>query len=343
VVGLAVSNKHAAPVIDYGTPYLGTRRLATFTPPLWRRFLESPQFIDVTMGGARLLHRMAVGGKPIAGGDICYYVVNGLLGVFSASTTRETRSVFTYDAQRATDPAVIMPHDGYVSAQRREHMKAGTMSEATAGYYDGLFSSSHSPAVLAAAGGDLHTFTYRMAGWSAPLPGTDPSPRGAQARIMKRLGSIRLAAESLGSSKRQVLWGTVEDTLAAFDVTPGALVYADPAWPWAKEKGGDNPYSFAQHTLSSCILQREATTFKAWERTTRAIDIIEEVAGWIALAFAAGARTFVLSNQSTNWPEPMMVYNALAERFRMTGVQRHAEHGSLADTEYEVLWGIYEQ
>lgn len=324
--------------------YYGTRN-ADFFPGRFVRRAAGRMFIDITAGTGQFPYRMVTQHRtPVTLFERCPYVGYLLQAVFEGQAL-----------QFGLRPALPQGQlQGFLSQQATliDHI----FSAEVAARIDFLCThakATRDPALLHAIGRALNGFTFRSMNWCKNQPNGTPSPKVTVAeidskilRVLKELSEFAAGIPGALQKQSSVFIGDsvklVPQIGRATDAFKDAVVYADPAWPWAgsatSKASNDNPYVFAYEDLSSILEQKQLLLGTVWTRQAEE-RIRQETLGWVRGSFAAGARSFVSCTQDTNFPHPDVVRQwFIDEGFKVPHTMILHDRSASAAREYLNYW-----
>lgn len=328
--------------------YYGTRN-AEFFPQLFvDRARKGTAFVDITAGTGQFPYRMAAEYEvPVLLCERCPYVGYLLRSVFEGAIQNSA------SARNGKLPQGRMI--GYLS--KREDLVGTIFSSDMAQRIDHLAwyaREYQDEALLHCLGRALNnTFTYRSMNWSKSIakgkPSTSVSVAEIEGKILRALaevaeyhraishGVIAKSAVFLGDSVKLV------PRIGESGALRGAVVYADPAWPWSQGSAAkDNPYAFHYEELSSILEQKQLKLDTIWSRSDPD-RIRKEVVGWVRDAFKHDARQFIACTQDTNFPHPNAVRQWFVdEGFKIPHTMMLHDRSASADREYLNFWFFLE-
>lgn len=320
--------------------YYGTRN-ADFFPRLFvERAAAGKMFIDITAGTGQFPYRMVTEHKtPVTLFERCPYVGYLLRAVFEGEVNHS-------DILRAGLPPGEL--EGFLSKQMSD-LVGGIFSVPVARRIDYLCVHAQSfkdSSLLHAVGRALNGFTFRSMNWCKNQPGGEPNNlvtvEEIDAKVMRVLKEVKEFSHGIPGDLQKLSNVFIGDSVKlvpklgkATDVFKDAVVYADPAWPWAgsatSKASNDNPYAFAYKSLSSIL--DEIWTRRDEER------IRTETLGWVRGSFEAGARTFISCTQDTNFPHPDVVRQWFIDAgFKVPHTMKLHDRSASAAREYLNYW-----
>lgn len=315
--------------------YFGTRGPEMFSQYFHGQIAETSRFIDITGGTGQFPYYLATERKMRVGlVERCPYVGYLLKAIFSGEELQPVNWLTGED----DGPGVLtqMLKSGDVRIGR-------AINERVARSIDGfMLANKCNPLALHCMGRAItRCFLYR--GMSISRTTQDGSPTIAVLppqvfRIAKRTYE-RMAALQIQNKRHWVAVGDSTKVIGKIpaDVIRGATVYADPAWPYAKQFGSTNPYRLAYEFLSSIMVQRQLRLDKMWEIDSRE-QIYGDVATWIDTAFVRGAKQFILCSQDTNYPNEDTLLRWVMKHWRVKKHERSDDFSSFANRKYITYW-----
>lgn len=335
---------------EYSGGYYGSQRLDCFPPHLISAAKNCSRYIDLTCGGAGFpYYLLRAYHIPLLLNDINYYAYINADATFRNNWVRCYAEDWFEIFCRVTHPSNLssLSGSGYLSKNHGGPAQL-RVNDDLARYIDNLVVTfEDQPLVLSSVGRSImSSFTFRGVSW-AKKDGDGKrqvdsyTPEDFWVIMCRTAYRTIHFAELLphpNKFPRWVLNYNAKDYLQTKNpLLNEAFVYTDPAWPW-KDSGGDNPYSFL-YQISQILLQGSAQEPNYW--TNKDIDIIDQVAEWMSLAFEGGAKFFCLSTQSTNYPPPQILYNELRERFDEVNVSYIDVESHSQKTIFQEWFGLY--
>lgn len=326
--------------------YFGTRGPEMFS----KYFLSKVErhggaFIDITAGTGQFPYHLATEkGLSVGLVERCPYVGYLLQAVFTERTLDKPRWSGRLEAEEVVDIAFGKKRIGYLAGLRTTDRKVyDAFGKQTAMTIDSVMAcNQNNPLVLhcmARAIGRL--FLYRGVNISRT------TPKGGKTKDVGPLEVIDLAKRTYDRMMALRIenadhWVHVGDSTEVIRKIPkrviqDAIVYADPAWPYAKQFGSSNPYKIAYEFLSSIMLQRQLTLNKVWE-IDKLDQIHSDVATWINVAFDRGASMFILCSQDTNFPSEQELKQWVKTRWHIAKHERSDDFSSFANRKYVTYW-----
>lgn len=326
--------------------YYGTRN-ADFFPALFvQRAAAGKMFIDITAGTGQFPYRMITEHKtPVTLFERCPYV--GYL----------LRAVFEGEINHSDIPRVGLPPgelEGFLSKDKE--LVGKIFSAPVARRIDYLCVHAQSfkdSSLLHAVGRALNGFTFRSMNWCKNQPNGKPNLEVTvaeiDAKVLRVLEEIKEFSHGIPGGLQKQSSVFIGDSVklvpklgSSTEVFADAVVYADPAWPWAgsatSKASNDNPYAFAYEDLSSILEQKQLTLGGIWTRRDEE-RIRSETLGWIRGSFKAGARTFISCTQDTNFPDPHVVRQwFIDEGFKVPHTMKLHDRSASASREYLNYW-----
>lgn len=331
----------------YAGGYYGTRN-ADFFPQLFiERAGAGAAFSDITAGTGQFPYRMAQRyRKPVVLLERCPYVGYLLRAVFEGEVNQ------SHVARTGKLPAGYAT-EGYLLG--REDLVGRIFSKKMASRVD--FLAKHGQfhkdsALLHALGRALNYFTFRSLNWCvSQAKGTlsvDVEVAVLERHILRVLDDMRYFHGLLDGAVVKGSSVFIGDSVKLLPrvgrsgALHDAVVYADPAWPWAgsatSKAGNDNPYAFAYEELSSILEQKQLRIEGIWRRSDEE-RIKSETLGWIRDSFAAGARQFISCTQDTNFPHPDVVRQwFIDEGLKVPHTMELHDYSASANREYLNYW-----
>lgn len=325
--------------------YYGTRRADYFPERFVRQAEAGATFSDITAGTGQFPYRMATErSKPVVLVERCPYVGYLLRAVFEGKAGKS-------ELAKAGGALPAGQTSGYLSA--RHDLVGRIFSVEVAARIDFLarHAASTKDELLKHCIGRAicNTFTFRNLGWSTALAKGGKCTTLPISEFDRRL---QVAALDVVEFAQRIdpkiikassvhLGDTVKlaPKIAEGGKFKGAVVYADPAWPWTKEIAGDkNPYVFSFEEVSSIIDQKQHRLTEVWNRGD-GNRIKSEFLGWVKAAFDGGAKTFVACTQDTNYPHPNAVRQWFVDAgYRVATTMVLHDRSSSAHREYLNYW-----
>lgn len=296
--------------------YYGTRN-ADFFPRLFvERAAAGKMFIDITAGTGQFPYRMVTEHKtPVTLFERCPYVGYLLRAVFEGEVNHS------------------------------DILRAGLLCVHAQSFKDS--------SLLHAVGRALNGFTFRSMNWCKNQPGGEPNNlvtvEEIDAKVMRVLKEVKEFSHGIPGDLQKLSNVFIGDSVKlvpklgkATDVFKDAVVYADPAWPWAgsatSKASNDNPYAFAYKSLSSILEQKQLILDEIWTRRDEE-RIRTETLGWVRGSFEAGARTFISCTQDTNFPHPDVVRQWFIDAgFKVPHTMKLHDRSASAAREYLNYW-----
>lgn len=326
--------------------YFGTRGPEMFS----KYFLSKVErhggaFIDITAGTGQFPYHLATEkGLSVGLVERCPYVGYLLQAIFTDIKLDRPRWSGKLELNEKIEVAFGTKHIGYLAGLRTTDRKVyDAFSKPTAMMIDSVMAcNQHNPLVLhcmARAIGRL--FLYRGVNISrttskggktidvGPLEVIDVAKR-----TYDRMMDLRIDSADH--------WVKVGDSTKVIETIPervikNSIVYADPAWPYAKQFGSSNPYKIAYEFLSSIMVQKQLTLSKVWEIASEA-RIYADVETWIDTAFRRGASMFILCSQDTNFPSEQELKQWVKKRWHIAKHERSDDFSSFANRKYVTYW-----
>lgn len=312
--------------------YFGTRGPDMFSEYFLKQVDAAGRFIDITAGTGQFPYYLATErDKQIGLVERCPYVGYLLHSIFSGRPLEQVE--WEPEAKR-----------GYLFARGHADVKlAAIINKHVARTVDG-FAQANVGNLLA-----LHcigravnrlflyrgmTLSKKAADGRATIDIQPQEVLDVARKTYDRMAKLRL--------DRVRHWVQVGDSVCVLKMMPahiikGSTVYADPAWPYAKQFGSSNPYRMAYEFTSSIMLQKQLTLSKIWE-IDKLDQIHADIASWVDTAFARGAKQFILCSQDTNSPTEGELKEWVHERWRITKHERSADFSSFANRKYVTYW-----
>lgn len=330
----------------YAGGYYGTRN-ADFFPNLFiERAAAGAAFSDITAGTGQFPYRMAQRyKKPVVLLERCPYVGFLLRSIFEGEVHQSAV------ARKAKLPFGFT--EGYLSG--RKDLVGVIFSDEMAARVDYLAQHAlhhKDPALSHALGRALNYFTFRSLNWCKTQAkgklSKDVPVAFLERQILRVLDDMLFFRNQLDDRVIKASSVFVGDSVKLVPevgrggVFKDAVVYADPAWPWAgKANSGatnDNPYAFAFEELSSILEQQQLKLASIWTRRDEE-RIKSETLGWVMGAFKAGARQFISCTQDTNFPDPEVVRQWFIEAgLKVPHTQVLHDYSASAHREYLNYW-----
>jgi len=302
---------------NYVTAYYGSQALTSFPLSVMREIDAANAYVDLTAGGGGMVYHQADKyGKRVGYNDRCYYAYLGMSAVLEPAWDLDQPVTDWFeDFGRKTHPDNVQRlslGNGYLS---KLDTKAAKISDELRRYIDSLCVWFNQDALVLSTVGRVivNNFTFRAFSWCGSDPSrkkvSDWSPEDFWTKMMRAAMRARAFYNRLVPSPHEVLWGDAKHAAYEMNVE-GALVYSDPAWPWADT--GPNPYEWFHYDLSGILLQEDLPEIRFWQRGDFD-NIVRETAEWGTLVLERDARGFILSTQGTNAPVPEEVFRAVGE------------------------------
>jgi hypothetical protein len=330
--------------------YFGTRR-ADFFPQEFVDIAKSgSRFCDITAGTGQFPYRMVTEYKtPVLLIERCPYV--GYL----------LRSIFEGYIRACPYPgAMPLPQGSRIGyLPRRRDLVNDIFSPEMAARIDFLATHAQDTkdVTLSYAIGAVinSTFTFRSRNYcrtqSKGSLSIDVPVEKFDTKLYRVIDSLRqfFSAIAYKVLERNVVY--LDDSckmmpkLIASGLFEDAIVYADPAWPWAAKFSGaksDNPYGFHFEEVSSILEQRQLVLDELWTRDDHE-RIKADTLGWIDAAFKGGARHFISCTQDTNFPDPAEVRQWYLDLGYKVQDMTITDHSASANRDYINYWFILSQ
>jgi hypothetical protein len=290
--------------------YFGTQKLEDFPSDIAYAITSAPQYIDLTSGGGGMAYVQAITGQPVVANDRCYYaslctkVVLAYDPGFGALDVPALTWIEDFAAWIDPDELHWIAVDSFLAAKDRG--KGPKLSDDVLAYLD-LLLGLESDLVRGLIGTWLVTHcTYRGTGWAAKTAKSgstlDYTPDDVSQGIIRTAWRWRHFADKVPEgTDTQVYNLDALDALHAMDIEPGAVVFANPQFPWAKTQG-PTPFKFFTDKLDPLLSPEPLPTWREWPKN---MDVIgEDVARWMEAAFSRGVAKFIFAAQDTNAPPP---------------------------------------
>jgi len=310
----------------YTAPYWGTQLVETYPRRLMDLIAEQGAYADLTAGGGRYPYHVHTElGVPVVINDRNPYVVSYHRAVFTFPWTSKPWSEWLELATEATDPLKVQPVDGLITQDQQLLLPTETKQ-----YLDGL-TTREGPLptfiLRAAVAASLLTHcSYRGYGWAKTttekaLVSTIP-PNTVRSWVIQRINILY----QYGVHTKPHLCRVHNTDLFTWDPTTwppfpeNTVVYTDPAWPWNEANssaGSKNPYEFLTHLGYITHQLQPSPTTRFWSRKLPAEEIVGDVLKWMQNAKSLGAKFFVVSTQSTNYPPVETVYNLIQKQYEL--------------------------
>lgn len=311
--------------VEYATPMWRTQRPTVFPKSTMDVITSSPQFVDVAVNSGSMVFSRALASQPTASNDQNIFAIESLKSVLQCTTDLNVPRDDWFERFCANvhpdnlnyEPGYITDRFVYSPAKSRPHML-----RKTAVYLDTLLQRYPTSLMRACVGyAILRTYTWREVSWSRLskqgklIQGRRPHKLWEP--ICRRAWSLRLAAEEFAKTPtrrlHQISETSVLQAIRTFDIYTGAVVYANPLWPWMST---DDWSAYSQFTadLNSILMQCPVKTSN-WSDNRSLDTIYKEVTSWIEESFARGAGFFILNTQSSNFPQPDDLYSWLRTRY----------------------------
>lgn len=323
---------------DYAIGYFGTQtRYSSYVTTFYEPN-KYPLYFDLTCGGHGIPYKLARKGQRIAVNDRNKYVVACARSVFESDVIPGNRIEYVLERLREVEP-----HAGLLTAKvvaGGPVVRASGFRQEMAEFIDGCAKHFQGdPLFIAGLGKMLSNSTFRSLGWAntdamkVPIKDWtwefwfDKLCRNTLAFADRRAEMAEL------STGHQVFDGDALQAVKSVSDLRGAYVYIDPAWPWHPKYGTqENPYKFLAGDLVEVLVQGPPPDIQYWPMDNPQ-PIVDDVLSWITAAFERDAAVFVVSTQSTNFPDPTLVFDAIRERFgsnRVTIAENQEIRGTLA-------------
>jgi hypothetical protein len=330
-------------------PYFGSIEFDLYPPVLQQLIIDAPQYIDITAGGGNVLITRGMANQPVVGNDRCIYAAMSLQVLLQNALQLEIDRETWFEALcERLHPDNVTPVNGYMTACSRKNVFP-FLNPGTARYLDGLC-ATNDPVFQVAVGQTLMRLTsFRFVAPARITQTGVPTEAFLEmdcfAGAAKGLLRSRITAEYLARfpayQQHQVFIGDALDALHTAHIIPGAVVYADPAWPWGTDRPmtAHNPYKFQSEVITSCMVQQQQVEIPFWtvnnpERT------LQDITAWIATALEHGVEHFILATQSTNDPNPELVFEHLLQKFPHVSVLQEDVYSSVSNQQYIHYFGV---
>lgn len=300
--------------LRYRTPYFGKQKWDEIPEEVQAIISAAPEYADFTMGGAEVPFLQAARGATVYGNDRCYYAFcaahAGMANDFEGMTTAKMHDLIN-----------VMPHPGGYIATYVPIAVPNIVKQ----YADTLLTMyAHNLAWRGVVGRTIaRIWTDKRRRW-LDVPEVGLTIAEFQGEVLKDAIACQ-AYTSIIDAARGGVYLTNTDALSAIHATTPqtneAVAYVDPAWPWAEEfvkSEGENPYLFVTYELSAAVAQKRIPEIPYFWRTGdrgAAQLIMDDVLGWVQEAFDRGWSKFIVSTQSTNFPNPGWVQTILGRTF----------------------------
>ena len=328
--------------------YFGVRRAEFFTSEFKAHVNQCESFTDLTAGTGQFPYSLAESGFPTYANDRCYYAATILQCLFNKSTVTVdheewVRSVYT----RLLPGNMKKLEPGLLCEKHLMAPKSGRrFREDTGIYIDsvGKIIPKTAHYLRYGIGRTMLRWTFHgRRGFCTKAPDgrslATITPEEVHAWIINAAARVKTYHDRLPDTPHAASYG---DALKALDKHPikDGFVYIDPAWPWAPQFGGGNPYQFFTDVVSSVAAAKQLN-IPPWEVDNHEA-ILNEVTSWMERAFENGAKMFCVCTQDTNDPPGEVVYGWMRKRFKERALITLNDWSAAATRNYINWWGIYE-
>jgi hypothetical protein len=331
---------------NVASPYWGIQELDSFPEAVLEVFNAGERYVDITAGGGGMVFERAKH-QPVHGNDrnpfaaAAFQVANHIQNAPNSGPSELTRPGATF-----------LNRPGWISSNQGTNA-VPLLSHALAEYVDGLCQASFVSSYFATRV-LLKNFSSRARAWDKDLTGTQDV--GTSVDDFHKMFIMEYAAFANEVTSMHAISGTNQPAEnCGWFIFPGDVVYSDPAWPWTKDAsmqrnytvGNDpteNPYTFLTCAVGSIYLQRDliGNNVPFWTQDDPT-QIYSDCYTWISNAFLADAKTFVLSTQGTNFPDPSELYVELESRgLKLDQVVQKQAYTRNSKTPFVEYFGVFQ-
>jgi len=328
-------------ISDKPTVYWGTQSLDEMPDVVQHRAFESPQYIDLTAGGAQIPLHYARHGIAVGVNDRNPYAHYGHKASMQATPDDAN---YTEPMLRTAYAEVLLGIDPVEGWTTRNSQLAAIAPISICRHIDGIVRIH--PEFAAAVGRTLVKY-YRADDKRSWTPTWTESLTTFKTQVVESLvEQWKMRVSLLTASPVQCTNADADDALDEMHIVPGAMCYIDPAWPWQKQYVADdavNPYEFYTYEVGGIVTQKDVPHIDFWSNDDDTTPM-RDVASWIGKAFDRGAGSFCVSTQSTNSPDPEEVFDYLEHErgFKRVAHDTREAHSSWDGQTYTDMFTIYE-
>jgi hypothetical protein len=286
------------------------------------------RYIDLVAGGCGTPYQLLKDGRvdSVTTNDLSYY------SYACAKTTFNPEKKYTLvELQTMLDAE---PTSGYMTLHKEKNSK--WWSDEQLAYLDGYCIKNKDNHIALAALGKtiLSKYTFRGLGFARKTTNGIVLKEIPVEDIIRDIYTRLVEFNNLAvevPNNNDTINGDANNMVNEYTNFKDAVVYADPAWPWHPNYGGDTGtgYEFLSIDLSS-ILKQQLLEFKLPWNISREKQIYDDVTLWISTALNKGAVQFVINSQDTNFPTMTDLDNHLRKTFNVVNKHTHVAFTSLA-------------
>jgi len=307
---------------------------------------EYSRYIDLTSGGMGTPYYLCTTKKiPVTVNDISYYSYCCGKAVF---TEKETPKVALFDTLNAVEPV-----EGLLFSKRFEkniNLRYGNWSDEIRKFVDGVVTAfSNDYFILAAIGKTLlNEGSFR----GLTFCGTSPNKIKLgdyplftfQKKVVGHYENFRTLADTIEVTNCEACNMDASDLVFTYDKFKDAVVYFDPAWPFAASYADKtNPYAIVAHDIPEILKQQLLDPIEALWTLDKPQKIYDDVTHWITMALQKGAKRVVANTQSTNFPDPKDLETYLRTTFNVVKVVSSDQFSGMAKSKtFTEFWYVIE-
>jgi hypothetical protein len=288
--------------MDTPALYWGKQDLSEIPDGVITAILNARQYIDLTAGSAQVPYHFAKRGIPIAVNDrnpyaaMCHRVT--MTDEFGATDDPTWLSTVEKNLDE------VEPAQGWIAERS---LLRHSIRNSDAEWLDGVCQLGPEYATGVARALVKNFRADDKQSWA--------SLESVERETLRSLIGLAMAEQWMMrkslTTPAQTSNADVHEALETLKITPGAVCYVDPAWPWAKRyERPSTGYEFYTYELGGIVTQKDVPPIEFWSADDPS-RTLHDVASWIHHAFENGAGHFIVSTQSTNDPEPSEVYRFL--------------------------------
>jgi hypothetical protein len=349
VVANTIKNKYApGPNISIG--YFGSQvRFADTMIDLIHP--EATRYIDLTVGGCGTPYRVAqTKNLPVTLNDYSYYSYLAATAIFTDTKTTKIPKDVPHFLERILD---VKPTAGYLTKLGQKdltHSTKGFWSKEQRMWIDGFCSTNANIPIALAALGKAILSVYSFRGLTWPRKTSEgfvisdlPLEKLAGTIIRKLLDFLEYRRRLLPLLEHETFCRAATHFVKDYQNFKNSHVYMDPAWPWGgPEPQEGNPYFLSSVLIPNILMQKEIPPPNMWKPSEEA-RILDDIKTWVTYPLTKGALRVVVNTQSTNYPEPLKVYEFLLQHFGVVKFERRIIKTALAKSrKFEEFFCIIE-